>query len=141
MVLDEVSYVDAGVCSGFQNLRINRLEALHHVVLDGNKQGRQDTWAYQRCASGQDSRYGFNAILMSDNCILEGNEFTNSHGVPFRSSRGTLTSLAPVIVYRARRRLTFAAKTPIRRHGICLPARIGVAIFLIGLSKEIDTAP
>ena len=64
----------------FGILRINQLEALHHIVLNGNKQGRQGTLAYQNCASGQDSRYGFNARLTCDNCIIAGNIFKNALG-------------------------------------------------------------
>lgn len=61
-------------------LMTQQLESLHHLILNGNRQGRVGTLAYQKCASGQDNRYGFNARLAADDCIIEGNVFKNALG-------------------------------------------------------------
>jgi hypothetical protein len=64
----------------FGMLQINQLEALHHIILDGNKAGRIGSLAYQKVASGENNRYGITARLASDDCIVEGNIFRNALG-------------------------------------------------------------
>jgi hypothetical protein len=54
------------------------LEAVHHLVLDGNKSGRGGTKAYSKCATHQNNTYGFNATIASDNVQIAGNIFKNA---------------------------------------------------------------
>ncbi len=61
-------------------LYITDMEALHHVIINGNKTGRRGTLAYDFCASNTNNRYGFNASLRADDVQLVGNVFKNALG-------------------------------------------------------------
>ena len=70
-------------------LYITDLEALHHVILNGNKSGRQGSPAYNYCATNTNNRYGFNATLLADNVQIVGNTFTNALGGTGLEVRGS----------------------------------------------------
>ncbi|MBM4093769.1 MAG: right-handed parallel beta-helix repeat-containing protein, partial [Planctomycetes bacterium] len=61
-------------------LQINQLAALHHIILNGNKEGRAGSLAYQMVASGQSNRPGITARLSASDCVIEGNVFKNALG-------------------------------------------------------------
>ena len=61
-------------------LLITDIEALHHIIINGNKSVRYSTRAAQYCSSMIDNRYGFNATLTADEAEIVGNVFKNALG-------------------------------------------------------------
>jgi len=55
------------------------IEAMHHIVLNGNRQGRQNTSASGQ-VSGGSNRYGFVSTVTSDDATFVANHFINALG-------------------------------------------------------------
>ncbi len=56
------------------------LEAIHHVIFNGNRTGRLDTLAVRMASTLTDNRYAFNATISADNFTLAGSVFKNALG-------------------------------------------------------------
>ncbi len=56
-------------------LKIKNANAVHHLVFDGNKDGRVGSPSFNNCVSGTNNRYGMNAMLDCDDCLIVGNVF------------------------------------------------------------------
>ena len=61
-------------------LNMQRIQSLHHIILDGNKQARAGTPAFYHCANGTNNRYGMTAVLDCDDAQIVGNLFKNALG-------------------------------------------------------------
>ncbi len=61
-------------------LKMTQIQALHHIILDGNKDGREGSAAFQTVASGNGNRYGMTAMLDCDNAQIVGNIFKDALG-------------------------------------------------------------
>ncbi len=77
----------------FGLLYLGDIEAMHHIIVDGNKDARLGTPAHQRIIDTHVTRYGFNALLESDDVTLVGNVFQNAlagSGLGVKGSRQDL---------------------------------------------------
>ncbi|MFN3152544.1 hypothetical protein [Bremerella sp.] len=57
----------------------HEIEAMHHIVLNGNRQGRQNTSASSQVSSGN-NRFGFVSTMASDDATFVANHFINALG-------------------------------------------------------------
>ncbi|MBA2116814.1 hypothetical protein HOV93_40060 [Planctomycetes bacterium FF15] len=60
-------------------LFIQDIEAMHHLVLNGNRQNRQNTSAYNQVSNGN-NRFGILVVMASDDSTIVGNHFINAIG-------------------------------------------------------------
>jgi hypothetical protein len=70
----------AGLNEPWGILNMKLIKSLHHVILDGNKDGREGTLAFNNVANGTNNRYGMTAVLDCDNAQIVGNVFKDALG-------------------------------------------------------------